>query len=92
MCSGCQVLSNQMSFGSKLSFAVFCRILWHFLYRCSLRAIGHLLQAVISSACERFIKAGQNAVCLSVCVCLDVNQGGTNPNRSCTWRLVILKN
>jgi len=35
------------------------------------------------------ILAGQNAVCLDVCVCLHVNQGGTS--RNCyTQRLVIL--
>ena len=28
--------------------------------------------------CVYFSSAGQNSVCVDVCVCLDINQGGTN--------------
>ena len=43
-------------------------------------------KAFLADIADLFIQAGQNAVCL--CMCLSVNQGGTNHNR-CTQRLIL---
>jgi len=49
---------------------------WLLIFKLSWLSYSHKLVKLLS-------------VCLSVCVCLDVNQGGTNCNH-CTQRLVIL--
>ena len=63
----------------------------------AIMSIGQSLCQFLAQLAELLIQADQNAVCVyvcecvyvGICICLDVNRGGTNRNR-CTQRLVVL--